>query len=170
MGLFDWTEIRTKIMWSVISALGLGFIYLLYPAYQQVGATVLELAAHKEEYKDYTQDASEERQDISEKLDKVIDRIDREYYIAGVGEPGTFGSDARYVRINRSSNARIYREGEQVIIRLIDIDGRPRVTLPIQGTFRDANQDLLVRFSRAAAENLEIEGTTEVELEPVRTP
>jgi len=175
MGTFAdiWKELRAKVIWT----LGSGFVLLVgfsiqsgYVLYWDVNmpdtGLKAQFASHLEVSAEAIQSAQESRDLINDKLGKILARLDKEYYISGVGSVGIFGGDESYIRVNRRSDAKVYKDGDRVRITC-DMEGKPESVLVVNGTFTDSNPDLLVSFSRQAAENLGLTSRVDVELEPV---
>ena len=156
-------------MWLFISSVGLGFGYLVYPVgytiSQNVNANSEYIRVHEEYTKRVIGEAEEERMVQSKQLQKILEYLEKDYYISGMGSVGTFGGGESYVRINRRSDASIYKDGDRIRITC-DIEGKPEAVLRVNGTFTDSNQDLLISFSRQAADDLGVASRVEVELKP----
>jgi len=169
----DWKGLRTKMFW----AMGSGFVLLVgvsiqsgYGLYWEVYTpdTGLkdQVATHQSVSQKAIEDAQKDRDQINEKLAKIQETLDRDYYLTGTGSVGTFGGDEAYVRVNRRSDSKIYRDGDRLRVTCNDVEGKPEAVLTVRGTFSNSNSDLLISFSREAANDLGITGRVEVDLEP----
>jgi len=153
----------------ILSAVG----YLSYPVAQDLWQIPQEvrnfnsyIEIHREEVSVIVANLEEERELQNEKIEQLLKYHERDYLLIGTGSVGIFGSDESYVRINRRSDARIYKEGDRIKVTC-DVEGKPDAILEVRGTFSDSNQDLLISFSSSAADDLGITGRVEVELEPM---
>lgn len=115
-----------------------------------------------------------QRADASSKLDRLLkyveeDRI-RDLTVEGAARPGLFGPNEAYVVVNRRSDAKEYREGDEMHITILngDVENQTR-TLKVLGTFVSKDRDLVVVFSQKACQDLGITSEVEVHLEPVLT-
>jgi len=166
----NWRWISTMLIWTAI--LGLGGVVvtgwgLYWEIYTPETGMKDSFASHLEVSENAIQKASDERKILDDKLGRILDYLEKDYYIDGTGSVGTFGGDESYVRVNRRSRAAIYKDGDRIRITCSDVEGKPEAILRVNGTFSNSNQDLLISFSRAAADDLGIAGRVEVELEPV---
>ncbi len=176
MGIEDWADwkgLRTKMFWT----LGSGFVgvvvlsmqagYGLYwEVYEPETGLKDQVANHVTVSQGAINDAQADRDHINEKLAKIQESLDRDYYLTGTGSVGTFGGSEKYARVNRRSDARIYKDGDKVRVTCEDVDGKPETILTVRGTFSDSNSDLLISFSKEAADDLGISGRVAVDLEP----
>jgi len=176
MGIEDWADwkgIRTKMFWT----LGSGFVAVVVLAIQSgyglywdvyTPDTGLkdQVANHEITTKQAIQDAADDRKQINDKLAKIQASLDKDYYLTGTGSVGTFGGSEKYARVNRRSDAKIYRDGDRVRVTCNNVPGKPETILVVRGTFSDSNSDLLIAFSKEAADDLGITGRVEVDLEP----
>lgn len=153
-------------MWGILSLLGVA-VYLGYGAYQDVQGLNAYRITHETWSGEAIQTASDERQLMDQKLARILETLERDLYLTGMGSVGTFGGEESYVRINRGSDAKIYKDGDRVKITCADLEGKPEAVLRVNGTFSSSDSDLLISFSKQAAENLGLIGRTDVELEPV---
>ncbi len=109
--------------------------------------------------------------DIAKVLGEV--RVDqqeaykRDLTIRGLGTAGSFGGTEKYVRINSDSDASLYRDGDTIRITKITVDGRASEVFEVRGEWTHPDSAVLVSFSQAACEALEVEGIVKVQLEPV---
>lgn len=173
MPFANWRQYRTQMLLTlsglILSAVG----YLSYPIAQEIWAIPQEvrnfnlyIEMHSEEVRVIVANAEEERVIQNKKIEQLLKYHERDYLLIGTGSVGNFGGDEAYVRINRRSDARIYKEGDRIKITC-DVEGKPDAILEVRGTFSNSNQDLLISFSHEAASDLGISGRVEVELEPV---
>jgi len=169
--LLDWKGLRTKMAWAGMTVAMGALGYLVYPIgwtiQQDVNALKEYVISHEVYVKAVVAEAEEEREQAQKQLQKILDYIEKDYYIQGTGSVGTFGGDEPYVRVNRRSHAQIYKDGDRVRITCSDIEGKPETTLRVNGSFSNSNQDLVISFSKQAAADLGIIGRVEVELEPI---
>ena len=91
----------------------------------------------------------------------------RDLTMRGLGAAGSFGGTEKYVRINSDSEANLYREGDRVRITKIADEGRASEIFEVRGEWTHPDSAVLVSFSQAACEVLEVEGIIKVQLEPV---
>ena len=122
--------------------------------------------AHGVEVAVIVEGLQEEGERQQQQLEQLLKYHERDYQVEGVASVGTFGGNESYLRVNRRSDARIYRNGDKLKITC-DIAGKPDAVLEVRGTFSDSNQDLVISFSRQAAADLGITGRVGVEMEPV---
>jgi len=176
MGINDWADwkgIRTKMFWT----LGSGFFavvvlsiqsgYGLYwEVYEPDTGLKDQVAIHEITAKQAIQSASDDRKQINDKLAKIQESLDKDYYLTGTGSVGTFGGSEKYARVNRRSDAKIYRDGDRIKVTCNNVDGKPESHLIVRGTFSDSNSDLLISFSKEAADDLGITGRVEIDIEP----
>ncbi len=125
-----------------------------------------QVATHQSISQKAIDDAEADRDHINEKLAKIQESLDKDYYLTGTGSVGTFGGSEKYARVNRRSDAKIYKDGDRVRVTCNDVDGEPETILVINGTFTDSNSDILISFSKEAANDLGISGRVTVDLEP----
>lgn len=170
MPTFDWEAIRTKVLISTGTLILGAICYLVYPIgygmYQDVADLKVYVGTHETLVNARMEVARSERSKQEKKLEQLLKYHERDYEITGTGSVGTFGGDESYVRVNRRSDARIYKDGDDMWITC-DIEGKPKAVFEVRGNFSNADQDLMISFSKEAAEELGITGRVEVEIEPV---
>jgi len=169
-----WKGWLAKMLWAgttvVLGTLG----YLVYPigwgVYWDINQPETGLKAQISSHLTLSQtaidDAQADRDQINARLAKIQESLDRDYYLTGTGSVGTFGGSEKYARVNRRSDARIYKDGDRMRVTCEDVEGKPEAILTIRGTFSDDNSDLLISFSKEAADDLGITGRVKVDLEP----
>jgi len=91
----------------------------------------------------------------------------RDLTMRGLGAAGSFGGTESYVRINSDSDANLYRDGDRVRITKITETGRFSEVFDVRGEWTHPDRSVLVSFSQAACEALEVVGIVKVQLEPV---
>ena len=168
----NWRSVATTTVTRIIMFTPGGLLILavwLYGIAQQWADTAAALGTHLLEVAESSerdlQQRAEDRSLMEQILDMQKDSLLRDRTIVGLGKAGTFGDGESYVRVNRRSDAKVYREGESVVITIIG-DGDNRQTLPIKGTFADTDRDVMLVFSRGACRELGITGPVEVMMEP----
>jgi len=92
--------IGTKIMWAVLCLFGLAG-YAGYGAYVETGENTAYIADHKVESAKAIQDLGDGQKRLDDKLARILDTLERDYYLIGTGSVGTFGGSESYIRINR---------------------------------------------------------------------
>lgn len=171
----DWRSIATKTVTRIIMVTPGAVVVLaiwLLGISEQGSNTAAVLENHLKEVAE-NQTAEQERRAtgrllVEQLLEMYKEDMIRERTIIGVGRAGTFGSDESYIRINRRSDANIYKDGDPVQITVIEAgQGEMRSTLRVQGTFADANRDVMLIFSARACNELGIIGPVEVLMEPL---
>lgn len=114
--------------------------------------------------------------DALENIGKVLGevRVDqqeaykRDLTMRGLGAAGSFGGTESYVRINADSDAGdVYRDGDRIRITKITDTGRFSEVFDVRGEWTHPDPTVLVSFSQAACEALEVVGIVKVQLEPV---
>ena len=108
----------------------------------------------------------EEAEKQDQKIEQLLKYHQRDFEVVGTGSVGNFGGDEAYVRVNRRSKAGVYKDGDTLRVTC-DIEGKPKATLIVKGTFSNSDQDLIISFSKEAAEDLGITARVGVEIEPV---
>jgi len=170
MPTFDWEVIRTKVLISTATIILGGIGYLIYPVgwtmHQDVADIKQYIGIHEVAVGQIVSNFEEEDRKQQKQLEQLLDYHKRDYEVVGTGSVGTFGGDDAYVRVNRRSLARIYKDGDSMRITC-DVEGKPKAVFEVKGTFSNADQDLVISFSQEAAEELGITGRVEVEIEPV---
>ena len=128
-------------------------------------------ATHLEISSGAIQNVSQALEDIKELLGDVkkgqAEDRKRDWTIRGVGTAGTFGGDSAYVRINADSDASVYQDGDRVRVTNKSVEGSPSEIFEVRGEWTHADDEVLVSFSEAACDILEVEGIVKVLLEPV---
>ena len=168
-----WKELRAKVIWTI----GSGFVLLVgfsiqqgYGLYWDVNrpdtGIKAQFKSHLTASTQAIQDAVDARKQIDDKLAKIQESLDKDYYLTGTASVGTFGGDESYARVNRRSDAKIYKDGDRVRVTCNGIEGKPEAVFIVNGTFSNTNSDLLISFSKEAANQLGVTGRVEVDLEP----
>ena len=143
----------------------------LWTFYGRVELLESSFQEHMEWSSNQITQGSNQRKDMSEKIDYLINMMEmervRHLSVVGRGRPGTFGRDSAFVSINRQSGKVRYQDGEKVLVTVLSTPGETSLSLPINGTFSNANDDLIVIFSSKACDELGISEPVEVKLEPV---
>ena len=170
MPTFNWEVIRTKVLISTGTIILGGLGYLIYPVgwtmHQDVADIKQYITVHEIAVGVIVSNFEEEDKKQQKQLEQLLKYHERDYEISGTGSVGTFGGDESYVRVNRRSDAGIYKDGDSMTITC-DVEGKPKAVFEVRGTFSDSNLDLMISFSAEAAEELGITGRVEVEIEPV---
>ncbi len=177
MGFINSEAYRTHMI-ITISVLILGSIgYFLTPIGEFLVApwqlradvaTALEFSIeHPLEVERIIANLREESEKQDSKLDQLLKYHANDFMLGGTAGIGDFGGNESFVRVNRRSPARVYKDGNKVKITLVSVEGQPDATLEVKGTFYDSDSDLIIFFSKQAAEDLGLVGRVEVELEPV---
>jgi len=154
--------IMTMGVWALLA----GLVTIGYQDHGRLGQLETTLYPHLEATEKIISEAAEERAANEDKLQELIDYHKRDFLLTGTGSVGTFGGDESFLRVNRRSDATVYKDGDRILIKCIDVEGKPEAVLTVSGTFSDSNTDLLISFSSEAAEGLGITGRVEVEMEP----
>ena len=166
----DWKKIRTMSVWGS-PVLIISLASWLWTFYGRVEVLEGSFQEHMEWSNNQITQGSNQRKDMSSKIDYLIDMMEmervRQLTVVGRGSPGTFGRDSSFVRINRQSSRIRYQDGERVKVTVLSGRGETSLNLPINGTFSNANNDLIVIFSSKACDELGISEPVEVKLEPV---
>jgi len=158
----NWGNIMTLGIWALIA----GIVTLGYQDHERLGQLETTLYPHLEATEKIISDAAEEREQAKAKLEELLEYHKRDFLLTGTGSVGTFGGSESYVRVNRSSDAKVYKDGDRMRITC-DIEGKPDAVLIVNGTFSDSrNSDILISFSQEAAKGLGVTGRVGVELEP----
>jgi len=175
--LFDLKDLRTKIMLGLFAALGVLLVPLLgtmqmqeeFYGYEtsEEGVTTTWRERHAVLSEGTAQTARQSRENLETKLDIIIEQLENRFFLTGTATVGSFGADEAYVQINRGSDASVYKDGMQLNVEVTNADGNTRATLIVDGTFSDPNSDLLLRFSRRAADRLGVNSKCDIEIEPV---
>lgn len=170
MDIADWKGLRTKMIWALGVTFLSGLGYLIYPIGYTIQLDVTELKEYIIEHEAFVKDivagVTAERALTEDKLGQLLEYHKRDFHLTGTGSVGTFGGDESYVRVNRRSTATVYKDGDRMLIKCIDVEGKPEAVLIVNGTFSNGNTDILISFSSEAAEDLGISGRVEVEMEP----
>ncbi len=130
-----------------------------------------ELASHLSTYEGEQKAITDALTDIAKVLGEV--RVDqqeaykRDLTMRGLGAAGSFGGTEKYVRVNSDSEANLYRDGDRVRITKVSDDGRASEIFEVRGEWTHPDPSVLVSFSQAACEVLEVSGIVKVQLEPV---
>tara|TARA_R100001086_G_C11772185_1_gene241163 strand:+ start:170 stop:694 length:525 start_codon:yes stop_codon:yes gene_type:complete len=166
----DWKKIRTMSVWGS-PVLIISLASWLWTFYGRVEVLEASFQEHMEWSNNQITQGSNQRKNMSSKIDYLIDMMEmervRQLTVVGRGSPGTFGRDSSFVRINRQSSRIRYQDGERVKVTVLSGRGETSLNLPINGTFSNANNDLIVIFSSKACDELGISEPVEVKLEPV---
>lgn len=177
MGLRDIAEWKHLGTLAVLGLAGwLGTICLLgwqlyWDVYTPDVGIKESLATHLTEAEGEGQKVSKALEDIAKVLGEVRtdqqEAYKRDLTIRGLGAAGTFGGTEKYIRINADSDASLYRDGDTVRITKITVDGRESEVFEVRGEWTHPDSAVLVSFSQAACEALEVTGIVKVQLEPV---
>lgn len=168
--LFAWRDVRTKIMIVLMTLIGFLLLPLLNTMQMQEDFYGYEISVEgvTTTWRERHEERSQDRQDtIEQKIDIVIEQLQGRFYITGTASIGSFGSDESYVMINRGSDASVYKDGMLLNVEVTNAAGNTRAILRVDGTFSDPNSDLLLRFSRRAADRLGVDSKCDIEIEPV---
>lgn len=173
MPFANWRQYRTQMLLTISGLILTAVGYLSYPTAQELWGIPQDvrdfsvyIETHEQEVAIIVANLNKEAEKQDKNIEQLLKYHERDYLLIGTGSVGNFGGDEAYVRINRRSDARIYKEGDRIKITC-DVEGKPDAILEVRGTFSNSNQDLLISFSSEAAEDLGINGRVEVELEPV---
>jgi len=162
-----WKYVNVEnIMTMGVWALLVGLVTIGYQDHGRLGQLETTLYPHLEATEKIISEAAEEREQAQSKLEELLEYHKRDFLLTGTGSVGTFGGDESYVRVNRRSDAKVYKDGDRVLIKCNDVDGKPEAVLTVNGTFSNSNTDILISFSSGAAEGLGITGRVGVEMEP----
>ena len=170
----DWKHIRTLAVVAALSVLG-SVVLFGWQLYQDVYTPDIGI---KDSLKNHLETAEGEGQALTKALEnigKVLGEIQteqqesykRDLTIRGLGAAGSFGGTEKYVRINADSDASLYRDGDRIRITKIADDGRASEIFEVRGEWTHPDSAVLVSFSQAACEVLEVQGIIKVQLEPV---
>jgi len=175
--LFAWKDLRTKIMIGLMTLIGLLLFPLLNTMKMQEDFYGYEISAEgvtttwRERHSQFSQDVTEQsrlsQKNLEAKIDIIIEQLQDRFYVTGTATVGSFGADESYVMINRGSDASVYKDGMLLNVEVTNTEGNTRATLKVDGTFSDPNSDLLLRFSRRAADRLGVGAKCDIEIEPV---
>lgn len=170
----DWKHIGTVAILGLASVVG-SIILFGWQLYWDVETPTTGL---KDAFEAHVTEAEGGNQSIADALaniGKVLGEVrtdqqeayKRDLTIRGLGAAGSFGGTEKYVRINQDSDASLYREGDRVRITKIADEGRASEIFVVRGEWTHPDPAVLVSFSQAACEVLEVEGIIKVQLEPV---
>ena len=163
----DWRRIRTMAVWSS-PFLILSLYTMLYTFYQRVVILEDDFEEHIEMSENAIAQAIERGNNQNEKLDKLLaaeaKRTRREMTIKGKGQAGSFGTGISYVQLN--ADILTYIGEKRVRITNLSSDANVSQIFEIRGTFEGPTVRL-VRFSIRAADQLEVEGSVTIRIEPV---
>jgi len=157
----NWENIMTLGIWALIA----GIVTIGYGDHSRLGQLETTLYPHLEVTEEIIAKAALERAANEDKLAQLLEYHKRDFELTGTGSVGTFGGDDSFVRVNRSSDAKVYKDGDRIRVKC-DVEGKPEAVLIVDGTFSDTNRDILISFSKEAAADLGIIGRVGVELEP----
>ncbi len=157
----NWEKIMTMGVWALL----VGIVVTGWTDHGRLGQIEDTLFTHLEATEMLISAAKLERAANEDKLGALLEYHKRDFHLTGMGSVGTFGGEESFVRVNRSSDARIYRDGDRIRIKC-DVEGKPEAVLIVQGTFSNSNRDILIAFSQEAANGLGLTERVEVELEP----
>jgi len=174
---FSWEEYKTHMIITgsgIILVMVLGYTltpvgsFLVAPWTLQADvATSLEyIEQHPIEVANIVAGLNLESEEQDKKIEQLLKYHERDYLVGGTASVGTFGGDEAYIRINRRSDAKIYRDGDRVKVTILT-QGNPDAVFVVRGSFADSrNPDLIISFSKEAAAELGITERCEVEIEP----
>ncbi len=170
----EWKHLGTLVVLGLASWLGticlLGW-QLYWDVYTPDFGIKESLANHLTEAEGEGQKVSKALEDIVSVLGDIRtdqqEAYKRDLTIRGMGAAGSFGGTEKYVRINADSDANLYRDGDRVRITKIADDGRASEIFEVRGEWTHPDPAVLVSFSQAACEVLEVEGIVKVQLEPI---
>lgn len=170
----EWKHLGTLVVLGLAS--WLGTICLLgWQLYWDVYTPDLGI---QDSLKNHLTEAEGEGQKVSKTLEDIVgvlgeiradqqEAYKRDLTIRGQGAAGSFGGSEKYVRINQDSDASLYRDGDMVRITKIADEGRASEVFEVRGEWTHPDPAVLVSFSQAACEVLEVTGIIKVQLEPV---
>lgn len=170
----EWKHIGTVAVLGLAGWLGtvclLGW-QLYWDVYTPDTGIKASLSSHLETYEGEQKAITDALTDIAKVLGEVRtdqqEAYKRDLTIRGLGTAGSFGGTEKYVRINSDSDASLYRDGDTIRITKITVDGRASEIFEVRGEWTHPDSAVLVSFSQAACEALEVEGIVKVQLEPV---
>jgi hypothetical protein len=170
----DWKHIGTVAILALASVVG-SIILFGWQLFWDVETPDTGLkdafATHLTESEGVNQGITQALNDIAKVLGEV--RVDqqeaykRDLTMRGLGAAGSFGGTEKYVRINSDSEANLYRDGDRVRITKVSAEGRASEIFEVRGEWTHPDPSVLVSFSQAACEVLEVSGIVKVQLEPV---
>jgi hypothetical protein len=170
----DWKHIGTVAILALASVVG-SIILFGWQLFWDVETPDTGLkdafATHLTKSEGENQGITQALNDIAKVLGEV--RVDqqeaykRDLTMRGLGAAGSFGGTEKYVRINSDSDANLYRDGDRVRITKVSADGRASEIFEVRGEWTHPDPSVLVSFSQAACEVLEVSGIVKVQLEPV---
>lgn len=156
----NWETIMTLSMWALL----VGIVTFGYQDHESLKMMEGILYPHLDATEKLISNAKLERAANEDKLAELLQYHERDFELTGMGSVGTFGGNESFVRVNRSSDARVYKDGDRMRIKC-DVEGKPEAVLIVQGTFSNSNRDILIAFSQEAANSLGLTERVEVELE-----
>jgi hypothetical protein len=170
----DWKHIGTVTILALASVVG-SIILFGWQLYWDVETPATGLkdafANHLTESEGENQGITKALTDIAKVLGEVRteqqEAYKRDLTIRGLGAAGSFGGTEKYVRINSDSDANLYRDGDTVRITKITEGGRASEVFEVRGEWTHPDSAVLVSFSQAACDALEVTGIVKVQLEPV---
>lgn len=170
----DWKHIGTVIVLGIMSVLGSVILFgwqLYWDVYTPDTGIQARLGTHLTAYEGEQKSITDALADIAKVLGEVRtdqqEAYKRDLTIRGLGVAGTFGGNQQYVRINADSDASLYRDGDRVRITVLGDEGRASEVFDVRGEWTHNDPSVLVSFSQAACEVLEVTGIIKVQLEPV---
>jgi len=173
MAFADWKGLRTKMIWTagsgfilLVGSMGLSIWGMYWEIYTPETGIKAAFTTHILASTTAINNAEEERGIQSEQLEQILRHLEKDYYLSGQGSVGTFGGDDVYVRINRRSDANVYKDGDRVRVTC-GMEGKPEAVFRVNGTFSNTNPDILISFSKEAADSLGVVRRIDVELEPI---
>ncbi len=174
MDFADWKHIRTVGVLGGLTVLGSAVLFgwtLFVDIYTPDTGIRDSLANHLTAAEGEGQTVTKALEGITEILGEIRteqqEAYKRDLTIRGLGTAGTFGGTEKYVRINSDSEASLYRDGDTIRITKITVDGRESEIFEVRGEWTHPDSAVLVSFSQAACEVLEVSGIIKVQLEPV---
>jgi hypothetical protein len=170
----DWKHIGTVTILALASVVG-SIILFGWQLYWDVETPDTGLkdafAAHVTVFEGEGQAITDALNNIAKVLGEVRtdqqEAYKRDLTMRGLGAAGSFGGTEKYVRVNSDSEANLYREGDRIRITKIADEGRASEIFEVRGEWTHPDPAVLVSFSQAACEVLEVSGIVKVQLEPV---
>ena len=169
----DWKHIGTVAVLGIFSVLGTVIMFgwqLYWDVYTPDIGIKESLANHLTEAEGEGQKVSKALEDIVGVLGDIRadqqEAYKRDLTMRGLGAAGSFGGTEKYVRINGDSDASLYKDGDHVRITKVG-NGRASEVFEVRGEWSHPDSAVLVSFSQAACEVLEVSGIIKVQLEPV---
>jgi hypothetical protein len=161
----DWKKIRTWVVMGIVGLTGtiLLSIWGAYGSFVALEGRVHSHIATAEVDRNHTQKTLEK---ILVAIESVSARQEQQLTLVGRGKKGNFGGGESYVQINANSRAHIYLSHPKINITNLTSMDKPRHSFKIHGTYSGSDPDTLVRFSRMAADILEVENQVQIRLEP----